>query len=206
MKPTTSKSLLTLTAEELMTRDVVTIPQGASLPEAAKLLRSARVGGAPVVDEQGRCVGVLSAVDYLRWTEDGCPMPIEPQNAGCSFQVRGRLLTGQEAVICTLAEGSCPLQRMVPTTQGRHTALCVQPRGVHCDWQQVIEPDSGDGVSRYMTRNLVTASPETPLVDLVRMMIDAQIHRIPIVDERGRPIGMVTSTDVLAAMMRCQPE
>src|SRR5262249_44754110 len=36
--------------------------------------------------------------------------------------VEGRLLTGQEAVICMLAEGSCPLQRMQPSTGGRHVA------------------------------------------------------------------------------------
>jgi CBS domain-containing protein len=34
------------------------------------------------------------------------------------------------------------------------------------------------------------------------MMIDAHIHRVPFLDERGRPVGIVSSTDVLAAVMR----
>src|SRR5262245_46733051 len=62
-----------LTAQDVMSREVVTIPQRVSLGDAARLLRRASVSAAPVVDEQGRCVGVLSAADFLRWAEDGCP-------------------------------------------------------------------------------------------------------------------------------------
>jgi CBS-domain-containing membrane protein len=32
------------------------------------------------------------------------------------------------------------------------------------------------------------------------MMIDAHIHRIIVVDKKQRPIGIVSSTDLLAAM------
>jgi CBS-domain-containing membrane protein len=33
-------------------------------------------------------------------------------------------------------------------------------------------------------------------------MLDAHIHRIIIVDEGGQPVGIVSSTDVLAAVAR----
>ena len=48
----------------------------------------------------------------------------------CPYQVKGRLLTGEAAVICTQVEGSCPLQVMQLTTGGRHTALCTLPSGM----------------------------------------------------------------------------
>jgi CBS-domain-containing membrane protein len=51
--------LLQLTAEDLMSRDVLVIPQRTTLRYAAHLLAQAAVSGAPVVDEEGRCVGVL---------------------------------------------------------------------------------------------------------------------------------------------------
>jgi CBS-domain-containing membrane protein len=137
---TTAKALLELTAEEVMSRDVVTVPRTMPLRDAARLLRRADVSGAPVVDERGRCVGVLTAADFLRWAEDGCPGEADDPASACSYQTKGRLLTGEEAVICTLAEGSCPLQRMRPTTQGRHTAVCLAPTGVLTDWQQVSHP------------------------------------------------------------------
>jgi predicted transcriptional regulator len=40
----------------------------------------------------------------------------------------------------------------------------------------------------------------TPIGDLARMMIDAHIHRLIVVDDAGRPAGVVSSTDLLAAL------
>jgi CBS domain-containing protein len=59
--------LLALTAADLMISPVVTIPQGTSLREAARLLHKADISGAPVVDPRGRCIGVLSSSDFVTW-------------------------------------------------------------------------------------------------------------------------------------------
>src|SRR5688572_1984458 len=111
---TTVEPTLARTAGDVMSREVVTIPRRMPMRDAAGILRRARISGAPVVDEQGRCVGVLSASDFLHWADDECPAPAGVAGAACSYQVKGRLLTGEDAVICTLAEGSCPLQEMRP--------------------------------------------------------------------------------------------
>jgi predicted transcriptional regulator len=37
--------------------------------------------------------------------------------------------------------------------------------------------------------------------DLARMMLDAHIHRVIVVDEQNRPVGVVSSTDILAAVV-----
>ena len=70
---TTTKPLLALTAADLMSRDVVAIPQEMSLRAAAHLLAQAAISGAPVVDSEGRCVGVLSATDFIHWAEKPAP-------------------------------------------------------------------------------------------------------------------------------------
>jgi CBS domain-containing protein len=195
-----SKPLLALTAGDLMTPNVVQLPEEMPLRDAAHLLRQAQVSGAPVVDGQGRCVGVLSVAGFLRWTEEGGHGARKTPIPACPYQTKGRLLTGEEAVICTLAEGNCPLQVMRPLTGGRHTTLCTLSSEDHSNQQQVAEDLPSDTVRRYMTTNIVTAGPQTPLPKLSRMMIDAHIHRIIIVDEEQRPIGIVSSTDLLAAM------
>ena len=59
-----------------------------------------------------------------------------------------------------------------------------------------------EGVSRYMTRDVVATGPDTRVGELARWMCDAHIHRIVIVDDRRRPIGVVSSMDVLAAIAR----
>ena len=195
-----SKPLHALTAGDLMSRNVIPLPAEMSLRDAARLLRMAQVSGAPVVDEQGRCVGVLSAADFLRWAEkEGCGAEQVPLPA-CPYQVKGRLLTGEEAVICTRAAGNGPLQVMRPVTGGRHTTLCTLPRDSFRERQLAIDDLPGDAVRRYMTTDIVTAGPQTPLPELARMIIDAHIHRIIVVDENQKPLGVVSSTDLLAAM------
>jgi CBS-domain-containing membrane protein len=196
----TTKPLLALTAADLMSRDVITVPQEMSLREAAHLLSRNQVSGAPVVDADGHCIGVLSGTDFVRWAEEEGRGAEDGPIPACRYQVKGRLLTGEEAVICTLPAGSCPLQTIQPTTGGRHTAICLEPSGVLSDWQQVTERRPPGTVGHYMTADVVTVGPQTPLPELTQMMIDAHLHRIIVVDAEQRPIGLVASTDVLAAV------
>jgi len=63
-----------------------------------------------------------------------------------------------------------------------------------------LEMAPADQVGEHMTTDLVTADPTTPIRQLTRMMLDADIHRVIVVDDQRRPIGIVSSTDVLAAI------
>jgi CBS domain-containing protein len=55
-----------------MTTPVRTIPQEMSFREAAHQLTRERISGAPVVDAEGRCIGVLSSSDFVTWAgKDG---------------------------------------------------------------------------------------------------------------------------------------
>lgn len=58
--------LISLRAADIMRRDVVTVSANQSMERAASTFLQSEITGAPVVDEQGRCVGVLSAVDFVR--------------------------------------------------------------------------------------------------------------------------------------------
>ncbi|MDH5285227.1 MAG: CBS domain-containing protein [Betaproteobacteria bacterium] len=50
---------------QLMTKDVVTIGSGRPLGEAAELLTKHRISGLPVVDVDGRLVGLISEADFV---------------------------------------------------------------------------------------------------------------------------------------------
>jgi CBS domain-containing protein len=159
MIKTPSRFLTTMYAAEIMTVAPTLIPRDMSLEAAARMLSRDQISGAPVVDDLGRCVGVLSTTDYLHWVER-----------------RGR-----------------------PIKESHDHSECV------CAWQMVdVEKLPDDTVSSWMTHDPVTATPDTPICDLARAMTDAHIHRIVVVDENGRPIGVVSSTDILAAVARAK--
>src|ERR1700756_3143626 len=70
-----TKPMTELSAADVMSRDVVTVPQTMLLHHAAHLLARKQISGAPVVDDSGRCVGILSATDFVRHVESG-PEPV----------------------------------------------------------------------------------------------------------------------------------
>ncbi len=200
----TTKSLLALTADDLMTRDVVRLTEEMPLRDAARLMLENQIGGAPVVDRDGRCVGVLSATDFLRLAfrrADVTKPASPPLPITCPFQRGFRVPDGQEITLCTLPLGVCPIQRKQKEPDGEERIVCTQPHSVPVDWQMVdVEKLPADEVRRFMTADPVTVRPTTSIRALARVMIDAHIHRVIVVDEERRPIGVVSSTDLLAAM------
>ncbi len=148
---TTDKALPSMTARELMTDALVLIREEMSLQHAAHLLSQANVSGAPVVDAEGRCVGVLSATDFLHWADRGAP----PSSAKCI-----------------------------------------------CEPWQIVDSEKipEESVRNFMTNDPVTIAPNLPMADVARQMLDAHIHRLIVVDEHMIPMGIVSSTDILAAV------
>ncbi|MGH6991436.1 MAG: CBS domain-containing protein [Stellaceae bacterium] len=149
------------TAEGLMSRKVIALPRDMLLSDAIRVLAQARIGGAPVVDAQGRCIGVFSTVDLLR--------------------------------------------RMQPGNRAARLPSPV-PDCVCSDWKIIDDDDwesfPEDSVSQYMTPDPIVAAPATPVGELAKMMADAHIHRLIVADADCRPIGIVSSTDLLAAVAR----
>jgi CBS domain-containing protein len=60
-----------VTARDLMRKNVVTVDGSAPLSEVERILSDQRISGAPVTDEGGRIIGILSLRDLVaRYTED----------------------------------------------------------------------------------------------------------------------------------------
>ena len=51
-----------------------------------------------------------------------------------------------------------------------------------------------------MSTDPVCVGPHTSIGGIARMMIDAHIHRVIVVDAVRHPVGIVSSTDILAAV------
>jgi CBS-domain-containing membrane protein len=154
---TVDRPLLSLSAADVMSPTILTIPENMSLQGAAHLLAQARVSGAPVVNADGRCVGVISAQDFVALADKGTRPAKQRGHADCF----------------------CSAWQIVPGDQ---------------------LPE--DAVKNCMTVDPVTVLPGTQMGALAQMMVDAHIHRLIVLDRTGRPTGMVSSMDVLAAVAR----
>lgn len=77
------------TAEQMMTRDPVSIRDDATLREAAVLLTDRGFGAVPVINRKGRPVGVLSRTDLVRYDREHVSLASPPSPAD------GRLASGE---------------------------------------------------------------------------------------------------------------
>ncbi len=153
-----TNNLFSLTAGDIMSRNLVVIPREMSLEGAARMLKRSGVTGAPVVDLSGRCIGVLSATDFMT--------RIEHAHDGNS-------------------------------NVARRDALCKP-------WQLAeAVAHSECRVEDCMTRDPVLVAANFRIGELARIMMDAHIHRVIVVDTAtDHPIGIVSSIDILAALAR----
>ncbi len=134
---------------DLMTRDVATVTPDTSIERLCDLFRERKITGVPVVDGQGRLVGIVSKDDVL-------------------FRRGGAAERHQETDIKALFASG-----FVGFRQGGQAGR----------------------VEEIMTRDVLSASEETSIEDLSKMMWDRRVHRIPIV--RGSVlVGIVSALDV----------
>lgn len=59
-----------------------------------------------------------------------------------------------------------------------------------------------DPVARHMATPVLAASPDTDIRQIARLMLERKVGAMPIVDEDGRPTGIITRTDLLSALIR----
>jgi len=57
-------------------------------------------------------------------------------------------------------------------------------------------------VGQVMTPKPYAVSPETPILELIRRLSDMGMHHVPVIDERSRVIGMITQSDLIAALYK----
>ncbi len=53
-----------------------------------------------------------------------------------------------------------------------------------------------------MTTDLVTVPQAAPVKTIIQYLIDAHIHRVIVLDDDARMAGVVSTTDLLAALQR----
>jgi len=56
-------------------------------------------------------------------------------------------------------------------------------------------------VAAMMSTGVLTASPDTSLAQVVDSLVEGHITALPIVDERGRLLGVVSTPDILRAQV-----
>jgi CBS domain-containing protein len=147
--------------KDVMSRDLVTIDAKDSVHEALQLMAENKVAALPVVDRQGRCVGIISTSDLVDVTRD-------------------------------LEAGLDELEKADQLLWGQYLAKIGNGVG----HQHVMD---------LMSEGVVSTRPDAFLSDAGSRMLRERVHRLPVVDESQRLLGILSTTDILTALVECAP-
>lgn len=143
------------TAEDLMTRDVVCIPQAMTLRGAAHRLIDLDISGAPVLDDEGQCVGILSRSDLVRFLDRGAPLHGDAYE---EFTAEWGMATLETLPLASVSDlMTRPVLTARTDTPVRELARLMQRSHVH---RIVIIGDQGEVVGIVTTMDILAALAE----------------------------------------------
>ena len=118
-----AKTRQILTARDIMTRSLVTLTPDLSIFEAMSVLMTKRISGAPVVDDSGKLIGMLSELDCLRVLSSDEFYADEREEGGCvqDFMTTEHQSIGPHLGIYAVAHYflTTPFRRFPVVAQGR---------------------------------------------------------------------------------------
>jgi CBS domain-containing protein len=141
-------------ARDVMVAPVITVKPHASVKEVAKIFLHNRISAVPVVDDQGKVVGIVSEGDLIRRSE--------------------------------------------AATEREHPwwlAAFSDPENLAAEYVKAHARKVAD----VMTRNVITASPNTPLSAIATLLESHAIKRVPIV-ENAQLVGIVSRANLIQAV------
>jgi CBS domain-containing protein len=148
---------------KIMTEDVVTLNQFMSLREASEVLAKHAISGAPVVDPEGKLIGILTEADVLR-----------------------------------AVSASADRVKMVYPSLHSMGVFFEMTRG-EVELLKAFEEQAETVVGDVMTSKVVTCGPDDDLNEAARILYQRNFSRIPVVDDEGHVVGIVSRSDIVRA-------
>jgi CBS domain-containing protein len=147
--------------KDVMSKHVVTVNAGDTVHQALELMIENKVSVLPVVDQDGHCVGIVSASDFVDVT----------------YQLDAGL------------------------NEAEHESELWWGPFIRNLSQNVAH----QSVMDLMTEEVISVTPNALLVEAAGEMLREHVHRLPVLDDKGRLLGILAMSDVLQAFVQCAP-
>lgn len=70
--------------------------------------------------------------------------------------------------------------------------------------QRLIEKTSGQRVADVMTENPLVVHPDTSIEQAARLLLEKKIRRLPVVDQEGKLVGVLSRGNIVAAALEAR--
>jgi CBS domain-containing protein len=162
------KDLNNIQAADIMQTRVVTFSPSTPIDEAVQTFEDQRISGAPVVNERGRLVGVLSLTDIAR------PDHVKSGRPSAAGSAMALTVPDDDSL-----EGELEEEDVVLSMDDYDTGMRDRPT-----------------VGDWMSTQPICIGPEWTLPRICRLMLKERIHRVPVVHAHELK-GIVSTFDVV---------
>jgi CBS domain-containing protein len=187
---------------DLMTRKgLFEIHEGASLAAAAHRMTWQGCRHLPVTRE-GDVVGVLSERDLLRWEAEGRSLDGPDDLVRSAMSSPPIVATPEEDVAEAAARMVASRIGCLPVVLHRRLVGMLTTTDLvgHHVARKLGAPASSACAGDLMTAEVFTASPDDMVLEAADLMAAHRIRHLPVVDEGGRLVGIVSERDLRTAL------
>lgn len=206
---------------DVMTPEPATVRATDSVATATHLMAERRIKRLPVVDGEGRLVGVLARSDVLRAVGETFPRDTAAAAEHPGAQTVGEIMRVDAPTVRADADLAAILDAVVSTRLNR--AIVVDEAGrvlgviSDADVLRSVDAASSGGVigalmrstgrppgGRVVARDVIareplTVGPQSPIAEAARAMTETRFKVLCVVDEDGLLLGIVDRADLLRA-------
>jgi CBS domain-containing protein len=189
----------------IMSEEVICGTSRMSVMDVVKILLDKGVGGVPILDDDGRIVGIVSERDFISYVPVAIGIPV-------SYYMARHVVTAEPTLsILDAARRMISMGfRRLPVTQGRElvgmvtTVDILRYFGTSKVFEHMcshrMEEAMAVGVQEIMTRDVLKVTPETDAGEAAGLMRERGCGGLPVVSA-GELVGIITEHDMLRLLI-----
>jgi len=214
-----------LPVQDVMRKEVISVPFNASTRTAVEMLVGQEFRALPVVDLEGRVIGMISSGDLVERGGLGARIELlsamsEPARQGFLGQIPSRrvgdimttdpatILTTDSVATATRLMADRKIKRLpVVDDEGRLAGILARSDVLRAvgetfprDTEAASEHPGAQTVGDLMRTDAPVARADTNLGGLLDAVVSTRLNRAIVVDADDRVIGVVTDADILKAV------
>jgi CBS domain-containing protein len=193
------------TLENIMTRNVTTISQEAPVAKAARVMLENKISSLPSVTQEQQIIGIITASDIFRFIITHCP-DIKKEFLISDYMTRNVKSIDPNTSLLAAHEimGINRIRALPIIEKGNLVGIATRTDLLMADPSSALS--HGDQKTSYrihhapiqfiMTKDPIKIYHDEPLVKAAKLMLEYKIHSLPVINENGHLVGIITESDL----------
>lgn len=196
--------------DSIMTRNPRITQPESSIPKAARVMLENRIAALPVVENE-RLIGILSSSDLMRFIIYAFPL-LEKEILVDQYMSDEIISVNPKTTLLEAHRitGTKRIRTLPVLEDDRLVGILTRTDLVCSDPSRLASKEHQDlllkflvrPVEKVMKKNLITISPDAPIAEAARLMLENVVHSLLVVDEDQKLVGVLTESDLFLMIVQ----